>query len=101
VASRRKRTRLPIELRSFFWEFDFAKLSIEEDRSTIVYRLVEHGPPAAIKWLRATFGDVAIHDELAAIEARGFRHDKVRRWVSASEYAKWARSRPPSLWEGR
>lgn len=101
VASRRKRTRLPTELRPFFWEYDFAKLSIEEDRSLIVYRLLELGPPAVVSWLRATFGDAAIRDELAAIQARGFPHHRIRRWVSARQYAKWTRERPASLWEGR
>ena len=101
MASRRKRTRLPTELRPYFWEHDFAKLSLEQDRSLIVYRLVELGSPPVVKWLRAAFGDAAIHDEIAAIRSRGISYARVRPWVSAREYAEWTRDRPPSLWEGR
>jgi len=101
VAHRRRAAKLPHELRPFFWEYDFDRLSLKKHRSLIIFRLVEWGSPEAIRWLRATVGDDAIYKTLASIKARGFSYDKVQRWVSAREYASWASERPPSLWEGR
>lgn len=101
VRRRRHQTRLPSELRPFFWEHDFDRLSVEKHRSLIIFRLVEWGTPAAIRWLRAAVGDDAIYEALASIKARGFSYDKVRLWVSATEFASWTSERPPSLWEGR
>jgi hypothetical protein len=101
VASRRRRVRLPDDLRPFFWDVDLERLSLDKHRSQIIFRLVEWGSPKAVTWLRVTVGDDVIYKTLASIKARGFSYAKVRRWVSASEYASWLSERPPSLWEGR
>jgi hypothetical protein len=101
VAQRRTRTRLPEALRPLFWEYDFTKLSLESDRGLIVRRMVSMANARGLEWLRATLGDDVIREEIEVSKARGIPYRRVRPWISAAQYHRWARERPPSLWEAR
>jgi hypothetical protein len=89
---------LPPELSSYFWQHTKRRLDVDKDRDTIIRRLVEHGSPQAIAWLRATYGDEVIFQVLATIKARGLSYARVRTWIPRELFASWESERPPSLW---
>jgi len=84
-----------------FWQYDFESLSVERDRTLIVRRLVEKANGEELAWLRSTYGDEIIREEIVAIKARGLPYKRVRRWISLKQYARWTSERPPSIWDAR
>ena len=52
----RNKISLPENLRPFFWDVDFQKLSVEIAWYFIISRLMEHGNEAAMRFLFKTFG---------------------------------------------
>ena len=52
-------TRLPDFLQAFFWDCDFAALSLEAQRDFSIRRLLQAGSWQALSWLRAEVGDEA------------------------------------------
>ncbi len=51
---------LPVFLKPYFWEVDFALLQLPEHEVYIVERLLEYGDDQAIRWLRSTFASESI-----------------------------------------
>jgi hypothetical protein len=48
-------TKIPEFLKPYFWEIDFAGLSLSERQTYILERVLEYGNDQAIRWLKANF----------------------------------------------
>jgi len=48
-------SQLPDFLQPYFWEVDFARLSLPEREGYVIERVLEYGEDRAISWLKATF----------------------------------------------
>ena len=96
---------LPPELRQFFWDVDFARLSWIRDRDFVIGRLMDRGDLRAIRRLRRTVGDgnlriwleVRSGDGLSPRRLRywelvlGLPHSRVSRWIEAQRSQPWTR----------
>ncbi len=105
----RRNPRLPKQLRPFFWDYDFARLSWEEDRDLVTARILAAGSWDAICWLRARLGDSALRAWLerrqgAGLSPRqlrfwelilGLPHRQVNAWLAATGRQAWDRRRQP------
>lgn len=89
-----RRPRLPEDLRRFFWEVDFDRVSWERNFGYIVNRLLSVGGPDIVEWLSDEIGDEAIRDEIVATKARGLSCSQVARWVPRSLYEGWIAEDP-------
>lgn len=47
---------LPAFLRPILWEYEFADLSWEADRDTIVFKILSSGDWNSVRWLRSELG---------------------------------------------
>ena len=59
---------MPIEFKKYFWDTDFDKLDLKENRRYIIARLYCYGDLRAIRWLKNTYTDDEIKD--VAINSR-------------------------------
>jgi hypothetical protein len=61
--ARARATVIPEHLRQYFWEYDPARLSLDESRHTILLRLLQEGGLDAVQWLRqnATDDEIPSH----------------------------------------
>ena len=59
---------MPIEFKKYFWDTDFDKLDLKENRRYIIARLYCYGDLKAIRWLKNTYTDDEIKD--VAINSR-------------------------------
>lgn len=98
-------TRLPDFLQAFFWDCDFAALSLEAQRDFIIRRLLQAGSWQALSWLRAEVGDAGLRRWIeqrrgAGLSPRQLRfwqvvldlpRLRVTRWVQASQARPWER----------
>ena len=80
---------IPDGLRPFFWEIDFDGLSLDENFSYIVRRLLSVGGADAIAWLRGAVGDELIRDQIIVSKARGLTYTQVEPWIPRSLYDSW------------
>ncbi|MFN3421109.1 MAG: DUF6922 domain-containing protein [Armatimonadota bacterium] len=55
-------SKLPAELRQYFWDTEPEKLNLRRHSKFIIERILEFGDEFAIRWLRQTFGDEAIKE---------------------------------------
>ncbi|MCG8416906.1 MAG: hypothetical protein MJE77_03040 [Proteobacteria bacterium] len=91
---RRTKFELPEELRPFFWDTDFDRLSWEENFGYIVRRLLSVGGSGVISWLRDAIGDVPIRDAIVGSKARGLTYHQVAQWIPRSLYESWIAEDP-------
>ena len=97
---------LPEDLRSLFWDCDFASLSLVEHRGFVIRRILDRGDWGAITWLRRALGDEAIRDWFLAKSGGGLDPRKLRFWelilnLPAAEADEWVREARSSTWHGR
>ena len=89
-------------LRRYLWEYDPARLSWEENRHTIVTRLLESGGWDAVRWLRTHLSDDELRAFLVRRRGRGLEPRRLRFWglvldIPEEEVDGWiaaARSNP-------
>jgi hypothetical protein len=73
-------TTLPDPLRKYFPEYDAGRLTWEEDRHTILRRLLESGGWDAVTWLRAHASDEELRDFIEDRRGRGIAPRRLRYW---------------------
>ena len=97
-------TRLPRDMRRFFWDCAFARLRWETDRDFVIGRLMERGDWRATQWLRRMAGDAELRRWLEARRGRGMNprrlrywelvldlpHRRVSAWIEAQRILPWA-----------
>lgn len=99
-------TNLPMELREFFWEYDFEKLSWEKDRDMIVGRLLSSGNWNSIKWLRSVAGKDGLRQWIITHEGRGLSSPQMCFWelilhLPPDLVEKRIQDNKRSVWENR
>lgn len=80
ATARRSTSRLPRELKRFFWEYDFAVLSWEEDRDLVILRILSVGDWQSIQWLLQRLGHDELRGWLEQRRGRGLEPRQLRFW---------------------
>ena len=94
---------MPIEFKKYFWDTQFDKLDIKENRRYIISRLYCYGDIKAIKWIKKTYSYEEIKDvaknsrDLKPIVANYLRQQfnlkkeemAYYKWTTAMNYEYW------------
>lgn len=99
-------TPLPENLRDFFWDTPFEKLSWEADREFIIRRLLTDGSWEAVSWLRRKIGDVDLRKWLVGHRGRGLSPRQLRFWSLAlalpkKQVSAWVHASRAEPWTRR
>jgi len=102
----RQKNGLPEQLRPFFWDCTFSRLSLTEDRDLIIRRILANGSWDAVRWLRKTLGDPALREWLIAHRGRGLTARQLRFWgllydLPARQVNQWVKTAKAGVWERR
>lgn len=97
---------LPDELRGFFWDYDIDRLSWEDNRHTIVFRLLEKGGMQAIRWLRQHMTDEEIREFIVRRCGRGISPRRLRFWsllvdIPRHDVDEWIETARRNPWQTR
>lgn len=71
-------TELPLSLKRYFWDVDFEKLNILNQRPFIATRIFESGDVAAVRWLLRYVSREELKDILS--ESRGISPKSAHFW---------------------
>jgi hypothetical protein len=99
-------TRLPRDMKRFFWDCAFARLRWEADRDFVIGRLLERGDWPAMQWLRWKAGDAELRRWLAARRGRGISPRRLRYWelvldLPHRRVSAWIEAQRGLPWAGR
>jgi hypothetical protein len=97
---------LPEQLRSLFWDCDFAQLDGQQDREFVIGRILESGSWQAVRWLRREAGDDAIRAWIERHRGRSLGREQLRFWqllldLPAETVDAWLRTPERTIWEAR
>ncbi len=97
---------LPRELHRYFWDYEPDALSWEEDRHTIVSRLLEAGGWDATRWLLEELSDDELREFLLERQGRGVDRKRLRFWqvildLPGEEVDRWIAVRASDPWSRR
>jgi hypothetical protein len=101
-----KKSELPLELKSLFWDCDFATVNMEEHHNFIIRRILDRGDWDNITWLRHNLGDAAIRDWFLSKAGGGLDPRKLRFWglildLPEQSVDEWVNKAHMSVWHGR
>lgn len=71
---------LPQNLKPYFWDYSFSKLSLNKDRELIIRRVLSNGSWETVLWLRKKIGDENLRQWLMAHQGRGLSPRQLRFW---------------------
>ena len=71
---------LPKNLKPYFWDYSFSKLSLNKDRDLIIRRVLSNGSWETVLWLRKKIGDENLKKWLLAHQGRGLSPRQLRYW---------------------
>lgn len=77
---------LPRFLSKLFWDVDFEHLSLTKHRNFVLRRVLDHGDPEAIAWMRQTFSPEEIRSSLK--KYRGFSRKSANFWALVYDIGK-------------
>lgn len=97
---------LPPDLKEFFWDCDFARLSWQKHREFIMVRLLAQGTWQAIRWLRGKVTDRVLRALIIRRQGRGLDSQQLRFWELALGLPRckvnaWLRDPVRRIWEDR
>lgn len=97
---------LPESVRSYFWDYPSAKLSLKTDRDLIIRRLLTSGSWDSIQWLRKRVNDNDLREWLIAHSGRGLSPRQLRFWelmlnLPKRQANRWVQVARKSPWEQR
>jgi len=97
---------LPAFLRPILWEYEFADMSWEADRDTIVFKILSSGDWNAVRWLRSERGAGQLRQWLLATRGRGLDPARIRFWELVLDLPRrvveeWLASADGGVWERR
>ena len=75
-----KPTSLPPRLRPLFWDYQFSKLSWDEDRDLVIARVLSAGDWESVRWVMQTLGKPALKSWIEQREGRGLDARRLRFW---------------------
>jgi hypothetical protein len=101
-----KKSRLPIFLKKFFWDYEFHRLSWEKDRNLIISRLLSSGDWKSVTWLRSQIDQNELRQWITDHRGAGLNPQKLRFWeliLSISHYQinSWLNDRERMIWAKR
>lgn len=67
MKNQHKKFRLPVFLKSLFWEIDSSNLNYAAASTYIIKRILEHGDEQAIRWMRERFEKRRIIEVLCGV----------------------------------
>jgi len=102
----KRRGHLPPKFRPFFWDYDFRRLTWQEDRDVIVMRLLSHGDWEALQWLHARLKREGLREWILARKGAGLSARQLRFWelildLPHREVNKWVKDKRRTIWERR
>lgn len=97
---------LPEQLRPFFWDYDFSKLSLTRDQNLIIRRILSDGSWDAVRWLRKKLGDQELREWLINHRGRGLSPRQLRFWgllynLPARHVNQWVKTAQTGVWDKR
>lgn len=97
---------LPDELHRYFWEYGDQRLTLQENRHTILRRLLEFGGWDAVKWLRTNVGDDELREFIVQRSGRGLPPRRLRFWglvlhIPRARVDRWVAARRSEPWYRR
>src|SRR3990172_8027942 len=100
------KTKLPMFLQPFFWDYDFDAITWEDDRELITTRLLSSGDWKALTWLRSRAGDHSLHDWIERHQGGGLSPQRLRFWeivlgLPHRQVNVWLTAERQTVWEKR
>ena len=97
---------LPAQLRPFFWDYTFSRLSIAKDRDLIIRRILSNGSWEAVCWLRKNMGDRELREWLIVHQGRGLSVRQLRFWgllynLPTRQVNRWVKIERDGVWARR
>ncbi|MCC6300335.1 MAG: hypothetical protein IT314_13655 [Anaerolineales bacterium] len=97
---------LPKSVRSYFWDYPSAKLSLKTDRDLIIRRVLVSGSWDSIQWLRRHVSDGDLREWLITHRGRGLSPRQLRFWevvldLPSSRVNRWVQTARNSVWGKR
>ncbi len=77
----REKNRLPHFLKPLFWEYNFEKLNLKEDKDLIIQRLLQFGDLKAIKWLLKEVGHQEVKNWIKKNKGKGLSPRQLYFWM--------------------
>ena len=99
-------SRLPMEMKDLFWDYDFSCLSWDNDRDLIISRILNGGGLGALKWLRANISDEELRQWILLRSGAGMSPQKLRFWETILNLPRrkvnaWLNSERRKIWDRR
>lgn len=103
--ARSPRRSLPQELKRFFWDYDFGRLSWEKDRDFVIGRVLSAGDWGAIRWLLGELGPEELRRWIESCSGRGLEPRQLRFWevilrIPHRRVSEWIAAGDPA-WQHR
>jgi len=97
---------LPEQLRPYFWDYTFSRLSITKDKDLVVRRILSNGSWDAVRWLRKKLGDQELREWLIVHSGRGLTARQLRFWgllydLPARQVNQWVKTAQSGVWGKR
>lgn len=97
---------LPEQLRPFFWDYEFSKLSLGKDRDLVIRRILSNGSWDAVRWLRKRLGDQELREWLISHHGRGLTPRQLRFWgllydLPTRQVNQWVKTAQSGVWDSR
>jgi hypothetical protein len=97
---------LPKNLKRYFWDYPFSKLSLSTDRDLIIRRVLSSGSWEAVLWVKKKIGDENLKKWLIAHQGRGLSPRQLRFWGLALDLPdhqvnNWVSTARENPWENR
>ncbi len=88
-----KKTSIPFELKKFFWDVDFEKLDLQNNRKFILERLLNFGTFETFHWIFTTFNNAEVR---TLLKERGYQS------LSKNSYYFWKKiTEEKNLWQAQ
>jgi len=90
--------KIPISLRPFFQEYDFALLDAVRDRELVIERTLNYGDRRETRWLFKRYGRKALGDWVREFGSRLLNRRRFAYWRAVLEIDDFKR---PAHWDNR
>jgi hypothetical protein len=97
---------LPDQLKPFFWDVDFSRLSMQKNGDFIIKRLLHSGSWDALQWLRSEISDHNLGEWIILHEGAGLSPRKLSFWqlildLPEAQVTHWIHEIEKLPWENR
>lgn len=94
---------LPESLHRYFWDYEPTSLSVDDDRHTVVLRLIQVGGLDGMTWLLREIGPEDLRDFIIRRQGRGISPPRLRFWglildIPRSQVDEWVAIAQDNPW---